>query len=184
MLVDPGGDSRNERHEGRRLRHEVIRRKDRDDRVGILACDPVDREEDPRGGPPVRWLDEHTRRLRTGPLLAEETGMAAQRDHRGLAGTDLERHAIQGLAQQGSIPENGHVLLRSLLTADPTGQSPQPHPLASGQHDAPQMRFDLHLALLPSVPISARTPTSPASCVDTGLCKGQAECARTAKGVE
>ena len=32
--------------------------------------------------------------------------------------------------------------------------------------------------------ISARTPTSPASCVNTGRCKGQAERARTAKGGE
>src|SRR5207302_3689187 len=34
----------------------------------------------------------------------------------------------------------------------------------------------------PPVPISARTPTSPASRVNTGLCKGRAEPARTAKG--
>ena len=159
--MDPGGDFRNERHEGRRLRHEVIRRKDRDDRVGILACDPVDRKEDPRGGPTVRWLDEHARRLRPGPLVDEETGMAAQRDHHGLGGTDTERHAIQRLAQQGTVPEDGNVLLRSLVTADPTGQSLQPHPLASGQHDAPKMRLDPHLALLPAVPyLGAHTDVS------------------------
>src|SRR6267143_3863573 len=159
--MDPGGNSRDERHESRRLRHEVIRRKDGDDRVGILAGDPVDREEDPCGGPTVRWLDEHTRRLRTGPVLDEETGMAAQRDYSGLRGTDPERHAIQGLAQQGTVPEDGNVLLRSLVTADPTGESLQPYPLASGQHDTPKMRLDPHLALL--APISARTPTSPDS---------------------
>ena len=35
MLVDPGGDPRNVRHERRRLRHEVIGGKDRDGRAGV-----------------------------------------------------------------------------------------------------------------------------------------------------
>src|SRR5438093_11349057 len=63
---------------------------------------------------------------------------------------EIHRHRLFSVWRNGvGFPKDGNVLLRSLVTKDPTGQGLQPHPLASGQRDAPQMRLDPHLALLP-----------------------------------
>jgi len=83
MLVDPGCDRREVRHEHGRLRHEMIGGKDGDSRGGILPRDPMNWKEDSGGGASVGWLDQHARGFRSCPLLGEIWGMTAQGDHRG-----------------------------------------------------------------------------------------------------
>ena len=64
--------------------------------------------------------------------------MAPDRHHERPLLRDPERDPIQGLLQQRARPEQGHVLLRPVVSAHAPRQGPQPHALAAREDNRPE----------------------------------------------
>ncbi len=127
-------------HEDLVVGHEVVRRQDYEDGLGILSHDPVGRQQDGRRGPAILGLlqDMRHRRL-VAQLRRHVRALPSHGHHDRSLGGNQEADPIERLTQEGFEPSEHGILLGSVLAVQVPGQRSQSHSLATCEHDSPGM---------------------------------------------
>ena len=125
-------------HEGAFLKAEVIRRKNRHNRFGVLRMNPMCRKQDSGSRSAILRLRKNALSGCLREFLSQIPVVRAARRNHGPRRRDLQTHAVQRVAQQRLGPDDLRKLLRAFIAAELPDKRPQPDSFACRQHDRPR----------------------------------------------